>query len=133
MKEGSCLPPGPSFRAYAIVTILCDVIVAVLPVPVLLRLNIHKNKKVALIGIFLLGLFTTICSILRCIQINRIQYGDGNSTQLVLWGTVEFNVGVGVVFLSLKQFVWKANRYFSSAEHGLFPALPGPGVHATGQ
>jgi len=80
------------------------VIVAVLPIHVLLGLNIHKTKRIALTGIFLLGLFTTICSIMRCIQINRIQYGDGNSTQLVLWGTVDFNVGVGVTFLPLEQF-----------------------------
>ncbi|KAK1765295.1 integral membrane protein [Phialemonium atrogriseum] len=118
LKEGSCLPSGPSFRAYAIVTILCDVIVAVLPVPVLLRLNIHKNKKVALIGIFLLGLFTTICSILRCIQINRIQYGDGNSTQLVLWGTVEFNVGNMVSSLPFlaPAFMRRANEYVSNSK-----------------
>lgn len=67
---------------------------AILPIPVLLKLNVRLEKKLGLIGIFMLGLFTTICSILRYLQINRIQYGDGNSTMLVLWGTIEFNVGV---------------------------------------
>lgn len=59
-----------------------------------MRLKIQTRKKVGLMAIFLLGLFTTVCSILRYLQINRIEYGDGNSTMLVLWGTVEFNVGV---------------------------------------
>lgn len=91
---GTCLAPGPSFTAYAVVTIVSDVVVALLPIPVLLKLNIRLEKKVGLIAIFLLGLFTTLCSILRYLEINRIQFGDGNSTMLVLWGTIEFNVGV---------------------------------------
>lgn len=94
MKEGKCLPPGPSFTGYAMVTIVSDVAVALIPVPVLLGLNIPLEKKLGLIMIFALGLFTTICSIMRYLQINRIQNGDGNSTMLVLWGTIEFNVGV---------------------------------------
>lgn len=76
------------------VTIISDVAVALVPVPVLLRLNIKNEKKVALIGIFALGLFTTLCSIFRYLEISRIQSGDGDSTMLVLWGVVEFNVGV---------------------------------------
>jgi len=91
---GTCLAPGPSFTGYAAVTIVSDIVVAVLPVPLLLKLNISNNKKMGLIVIFLLGLLTTICSILRYMQIDRIQFGDGNSTMLVLFGTVEFNVGV---------------------------------------
>lgn len=92
--EGSCLAPGPSFTAYAVVTIVSDIVVAVLPIPMLLALNIQFEKKLGLMGIFALGLFTTVCSILRYLQINRIQYGDGNTTMLILWGVIEFNVGV---------------------------------------
>lgn len=94
---GSCLQPGPSFTGYAVVTIVSDVVVAVLPIPVLLKLNVRLEKKVGLIAIFMLGLFTTLCSILRYLQIDRIQNGDGNSTMLVLWGTIEFNVGVSCI------------------------------------
>jgi hypothetical protein len=92
--SGTCLPTGPSFTGYAVVTIVSDVVVAILPIPMLMKLNVRTEKKLGLIGIFMLGLFTTICSILRYLQIDRIQHGDGNSTMLVLWGTIEFNVGV---------------------------------------
>ncbi|KJZ73185.1 hypothetical protein HIM_07382 [Hirsutella minnesotensis 3608] len=93
LKPGTCLPTGASFTGYAIVTIVSDIVVALLPIPVLLKLNVRLEKKLGLIGIFMLGLFTTVCSILRYTQINRIQFGDGNSTMLILWGTIEFNVG----------------------------------------
>jgi hypothetical protein len=76
------------------VTIVSDVVVAVIPIPVLLKLKINVGKKVGLIFIFVLGLFTTLCSVFRYLQIDRIQYGDGNSTMLILWGVIEFNVGV---------------------------------------
>lgn len=94
---GDCLQPGPSFTGYAVVTIVSDIMVAILPIPMLLKLNVRLQRKVSLVGIFMLGLFTTLCSILRYLQINRIQNGDGNSTMLVLWGTIEFNVGVSCI------------------------------------
>ncbi|EHK44092.1 uncharacterized protein TrAtP1_008569 [Trichoderma atroviride] len=111
--NGTCLAPGPSFTAYAVVTIVSDIIVAILPLPVLFRLNIRLAKKLGLIGIFLLGLFTTICSILRYTQINRISTGDGNSTMLILWGTIEFNVGNMVSSLPFLApvFMRKAKEY----------------------
>ncbi|OTA03472.1 PTH11-like G-protein-coupled receptor [Trichoderma parareesei] len=122
LKAGTCLPAGPSFTAYAVVTIVSDIIVAIIPLPVLLKLNVQLGKKVGLIGIFLLGLFTTICSILRYTQINRISNGDGNSTMLVLWGTIEFNVGNMVSSLPFLApvFMRKAKEYRTknSYNHG---------------
>ncbi|KAL2166169.1 hypothetical protein VTG60DRAFT_3175 [Thermothelomyces hinnuleus] len=111
--EGKCLAPGPSFTAYAIVTIVSDVVVAIIPIPVLLKLKVHTAKKIGLIIIFLLGLFTTLCSIFRYQQINRIQNGDGNSTMLIVWGVVEFNVGNMVSSLPFLApiFLRKAREY----------------------
>ncbi|PWY84765.1 integral membrane protein [Aspergillus heteromorphus CBS 117.55] len=90
---GSCLPTGPTFYGLAAFTIVCDVAIIMLPIPLLLQLNIKPAQKAGVVCLFLLGLFTTGCSILRLTQIHRVAYGDGNSTMLVLWGTIEFNVG----------------------------------------
>ncbi|POR39180.1 Uncharacterized protein TPAR_00619 [Tolypocladium paradoxum] len=113
LTAGTCLPPGPSFTGYAVVTIVSDVVVALLPIPVLLKLNVRLEKKIGLMGIFMLGLFTTLCSIFRYLQIDRIQYGDGNTTMLVLWGTIEFNVGNMVSSLPFLApvFMKKARDY----------------------
>ncbi|KAF7713421.1 Uncharacterized protein PECH_001570 [Penicillium ucsense] len=91
--HGHCLPVGPTFYGLAIFTIVCDVVMVFLPVPLLLRLKIKPAQKAGVVCLFLLGLFTTICSILRLSQIHRVAWGDGNSTMLVLWGTIEFNIG----------------------------------------
>lgn len=92
--HGHCLPVGPTFYGLAIYTIICDVAMVFLPIPLLLRLKIKPAQKAGVVCLFLLGLFTTICSILRLSQIHRVAWGDGNSTMLVLWGTIEFNIGV---------------------------------------
>lgn len=102
---GTCIPDGPSFTGYAVVTIVSDIMVALLPIPVLLKINITRQKKLGLIGIFALGLFTTICSIMRYLQINEIQFGDHDSTMLVVWGVIEFNVGVSDFPISCQH--WK--------------------------
>jgi hypothetical protein len=136
LKDGTCLPPGPSFTAYAIVTIISDVVVAVLPVPLLLKLNIQKEKKFGLIGIFTLGLFTTLCSVFRYLQIDRIQFGDGNSTMLVLWGVIEFNVGVSVdpALYNLSPFsAAMTDHKLLFTEHRLVATFPRPYLHQEGQ
>jgi hypothetical protein len=89
------LPNDKTFYATASVSIFYDCVIFLLPIPILLQLQINTRRKAALIGMFVLGLFTTICSIMRMIQIITISK-TGNSTQLVLWGTIEMNVGVSI-------------------------------------
>jgi len=70
--------------------------------PILYNLQINVRRKVALIGIFSLGLFTTICSIMRMAQISVSSYG-GNQTLLIVWACVEMNVGVSLFSFPLFQ------------------------------
>ncbi|KAL8994333.1 MAG: hypothetical protein Q9169_005660 [Polycauliona sp. 2 TL-2023] len=91
--EGSCLSNDATFYGLAAVTIFFDIVILLLPVPLLLKLNINNKKKLALICVFMLGLLTTVCSIMRMVQIVAIA-NTGNSTMLVLWGVIELNVGI---------------------------------------
>ncbi|KAH8688837.1 integral membrane protein [Talaromyces proteolyticus] len=93
MEEGTCLPFGPTNYGMAGFSIACDMTTILLPIPLLLQLKVRPVQKVGIICLFSLGLFTTICSILRLTQIKVIAYGNGDSTMLVLWGTIEFNIG----------------------------------------
>ncbi|KAL9606486.1 MAG: hypothetical protein Q9179_000351 [Wetmoreana sp. 5 TL-2023] len=90
---GNCLPNDATFYGLATVTIIFDVIIFILPVPLLMKLSINMKKKIVLCGVFLLGLLTTVCSVMRMLQILTIAK-TGNSTMLVLWGVIELNVGV---------------------------------------
>ncbi|KAI4113472.1 MAG: hypothetical protein LQ345_005558 [Seirophora villosa] len=93
LTEGSCLPNDATFYGLAATTILFDVIIFILPIPLLLKLNINSKKKIALVCVFLLGLLTTVCSIMRMVQIATIAR-TRNSTMLVLWGVIELDVGI---------------------------------------
>ncbi|KAI4238274.1 MAG: hypothetical protein LQ349_001221 [Xanthoria aureola] len=90
---GQCLSNDATFYGLAAVTIFFDIVIFFLPIPLLIKLNINNKKKIALICVFLLGLLTTVCSIMRMIQIIAIA-NTGNSTMLVLWGVIELNVGI---------------------------------------
>lgn len=71
-------------------------VVIFLPIPLLLQLKVKPAQKAGVVCLFLLGLFTTVCSVLRLTQIHRVVAIDGDSTTLVLWGTIEFNVRVSL-------------------------------------
>ncbi|KAH6665369.1 hypothetical protein B0J14DRAFT_230970 [Halenospora varia] len=104
---GTCLPSGPTFYGLAAVTILFDVVIFFLPIPFLWKLQMNNRKKYGVMGLFLLGLFTTICSIMRMVQIERIAKGDGNSTMLVVWGNIELNVGIILTSLPVLTTLFK--------------------------
>lgn len=64
-----------------------------LPFPVLATSQIQKRKKVVLLGLFALGLFITIIQIIRIQTVQRLaNYTD--SAPLILWSTVENNLGI---------------------------------------
>ena len=72
LTPGTCLPNDATFYGLAAVTIFFDVIIFFLPIPLVLSLKTNTKKKIALSGVFLLGLLTTVCSILRMVQITQI-------------------------------------------------------------
>ncbi|PKX96197.1 uncharacterized protein P174DRAFT_388153 [Aspergillus novofumigatus IBT 16806] len=116
---GKCLPVGPTFYGLAAFTIISDVFVIFLPIPLLLQLKVKPAQKAGVVCLFLLGLFTTLCSILRLTQIHRVVAIDGDSTMLVLWGTIEFNVGnivTSLPFLTPILKIWA--RDFHSRSGG---------------
>ncbi|KAM5465020.1 hypothetical protein MauCBS54593_006653 [Microsporum audouinii] len=98
MTPGTCLPNDIVFYTLAGVSILCDLIVFLTPIPLWMKVRISRGRKLGLMAVFLLGLFTTACSVMRVVQIEIIAK-DGNSTMLILWGTIELNVGIAITCL----------------------------------
>lgn len=64
-----------------------------LPFPVLMHLNMQNRKKVVLLGLFGLGIFITVIQIIRIMTVKRLAvYTD--SAPLIMWSTVETNLGI---------------------------------------
>ncbi|KAJ4297315.1 hypothetical protein N0V88_004233 [Collariella sp. IMI 366227] len=62
---GTCIPNLPFWYYNAAGNIVTDIIVFVLPLPVLTRLNLRKGQKLGLIAVFCLGFFTCAISVIR--------------------------------------------------------------------
>jgi len=80
------------------VNIAFDLVVFLLPVPRLLKLQVKdKRRKIGVVFIFLVGLFVTVCSIIRLQYIAQIgQYTNAtyHYNEIGLWSGVEADVGV---------------------------------------
>ncbi|KAF2786129.1 hypothetical protein K505DRAFT_422622 [Melanomma pulvis-pyrius CBS 109.77] len=88
LGSGSC---GNALQFLLIVTIfdiLIDVVLLILPIPQLLMLNASLRTKVAIIGIFFVGIFVVITNIIRL----RYLYQPGgkliNQKRVVLWTSI---------------------------------------------
>ncbi|GAM83513.1 hypothetical protein ANO11243_015010 [Dothideomycetidae sp. 11243] len=90
---GSCLPVPMVYYVPAAVTIIIDVMLFLLPIPLVMGLHMNPRRKWGLVAAFLLGLVTTICSIMRVIgSVNIPKKGDPQ--ELIQWAIAEMNVGV---------------------------------------
>ncbi|KAI5361685.1 hypothetical protein Slin14017_G084180 [Septoria linicola] len=91
---GECLPFAPVNYAISVVVILCDIIIFLLPMPLIHRLHLERAVKLGLTIVFALGLLTTVLSIMRASQIHRIAYVDGDLTYFVIRSGLELNIGI---------------------------------------
>jgi hypothetical protein len=73
-NEVTCLDEGAIIVACAIVGTIQDFFVCLLPVLLVWNLKMSKRQKVALCGIFAVGLITCICGILRTYYATYVYY-----------------------------------------------------------
>ncbi|KAI6778724.1 uncharacterized protein J7T54_000758 [Emericellopsis cladophorae] len=94
--SGTCVETVPFYLSMASLTIIFDIVVMLLPVPVLLKAQIQLRKKLVLLTLLGLGIFITVIQIFRIQTVVRLaNYLD--SAPLIMWSTVENNLGVIVV------------------------------------
>lgn len=95
--SGTCINTVAQITAFAGVNIVLDLMVFLLPIPRLVKLNVSRSKKVAVMMVFMFGLFVTICSAIR-IQYLFIWGTSTNPTwqynELALWSAIECDLGV---------------------------------------
>ncbi|KIW48242.1 uncharacterized protein PV06_00849 [Exophiala oligosperma] len=71
-----------------------DIIVFVLPIPVLRALQLPRQQLCILSCIFVLGLFVCIASIIRLTAVYSAIVTQKNDPSIAVWSTVEVNVGI---------------------------------------
>ncbi|KAI1340312.1 hypothetical protein F5Y15DRAFT_54271 [Xylariaceae sp. FL0016] len=93
--EGKCVDANAEQDLNAVGNIITDFIVLVLPLPVLLRLNLQKNQKWALVGVFSLGFLTCIISIMRRVVGLRLTKDlTYSSVDVTVWSISEVTSGI---------------------------------------
>ncbi|KAH4183647.1 hypothetical protein HBI56_151920 [Parastagonospora nodorum] len=85
------------FYATSSINIAIDIWILVLPITTLLKVQRPTREKAALVGIFSLGVFSTIASIVRLHAIHIYTESSDpffDSVPINLWSMVEVNVGI---------------------------------------
>ena len=75
-SEGTCIDQTTYYIAAGSINLLEDVVVLVLPMPVLWRLKATVPRKIALSFIFALGGFVCVTSIIRLVAIKKVDPAD---------------------------------------------------------
>ncbi|KAK0109151.1 hypothetical protein ONS96_002976 [Cadophora gregata f. sp. sojae] len=94
---GHCINVSLFFFANGIWAMLVDVCILVVPVPVILKLQMPKSQKMAVMLILLLGSFVCIASIIRILTIHVVITSDDLTWamgQLFIWSCCEPYIGI---------------------------------------
>ncbi|KAK3902978.1 hypothetical protein C8A05DRAFT_33292 [Staphylotrichum tortipilum] len=94
--------------------ITSDLVVMALPMPVLSSLNLPRRQKYAIVGVFALGFFVCVISIVRLVALidatqNPSLDGIYTSANMIFWTTVEVNSAVSCAcIMTLKPLIQRA-------------------------
>ncbi|PLB48663.1 hypothetical protein P170DRAFT_356740 [Aspergillus steynii IBT 23096] len=81
-QEGTCLDAKQFFFGNAISNLLIDVVILTMPIPMVLQLQLRTSQKLTILGIFLLGGFVCVASIMRVVTLKIFQNEDTSCTPL---------------------------------------------------
>ncbi|KAL2854877.1 hypothetical protein BJY01DRAFT_243527 [Aspergillus pseudoustus] len=106
---GSCFDEVAFFRWNGIANMLLDILMLILPLPMVWRMKMSKRRRFLLTGIFGMGGFVCIVSLLRIVSFSRSNRSDPTFTQIdsSTWSSVEQGVGIVCACLpTLRPLRW---------------------------
>ncbi|KAI9675382.1 MAG: hypothetical protein M1817_001286 [Caeruleum heppii] len=94
---GYCINKPRYYMIEGIINIFTDFVILLLPMPLVWKLHITKKQKIALVGVFLLGGFTCVASIIRVPTLEEVEFFDSTwtSANTLVWTIIE--VGLAIV------------------------------------
>ncbi|RPA76939.1 hypothetical protein BJ508DRAFT_213248 [Ascobolus immersus RN42] len=87
----------PIYYLQAGFNIVSDIVILLLPLPTLLKLQVNKAKKIALISIFSFGSIAVIASIVRITALYKYHHSKDipeDGMWLLTWSQIEINVAI---------------------------------------
>ncbi|KAH7127177.1 hypothetical protein B0J11DRAFT_558562 [Dendryphion nanum] len=104
--------------AFAVSDFISDALIILLPMPFIWKLHLSLGKKLAVAGVFLLGIFASIASLLRMMfmvwsrQVGFDPTMDGEliTTASLFWFVVEIAVGIIAACLPTLRGLFKGTR-----------------------
>ena len=98
-KHGRCIDPGPIFATSSSWSVLTELMIWSLPIPMVWRLNTSRANKIALTSIFAVGFLDIAIGIARVITITRLSMGDPAQSQdtATFWVIIEQSISISVV------------------------------------
>jgi len=115
--RGKCMDKAGVTFANAGVNILTDLLLIVIPVPMLWKLQLPQRQKLILMFIFGVGLFATITSVIRLVALREIglvpePLQRARGVNIAIWSCIEINTGIMCASVpALKPLI---ARYFPS-------------------
>ncbi|KIX02689.1 uncharacterized protein Z518_08631 [Rhinocladiella mackenziei CBS 650.93] len=94
VQGGKCIDLMAFWLFNASFNSTADIIVCVLPIPILKALQLPGKQMAILISIFLLGAFVCISSIVRLVSVYTATANDENNPSTALWSAIEVNIGI---------------------------------------
>ena len=119
-KKRKCIQVANYYYFSTAFSILTDLMLCLLPLPLFWKIQLPRKEKIIVCGLFLVGLFASVASILRITELKNLLSKDitAEAVPVVNWSVVE--VGVGIICAcvpSLKPlFKMWVPRLFSSAQ-----------------
>ncbi|KAJ4394474.1 hypothetical protein N0V93_003692 [Gnomoniopsis smithogilvyi] len=112
-QTGHCINEVEFFRGNGIVNMLLDVLILCLPLPMVWRLDLGLQQKIAVTGIFGLGTFVCLVSIMRIVAFAHSNQNDPTYTTVdtAMWSSIEQSIGIVCTCLPtlrpLLLWIWK--------------------------
>ena len=118
--EGTCGDPRAAYISIGIVDAITDGMIFALPLPMINRLKMPTQTKLATCAIFALGLVTIVAGIVRTIQVSHLQFDPADvsaEVNLCVWSAVEPSVGITVACMIVMRplFLHFGERFLSWA------------------
>lgn len=93
----NCLPEGPVWYSNAAIQIFTDIVILILPMPLLSKLHLPRKQKAGIMLVFCVGIFVVATSSVRLYELKTLVHSQDISktnAKAAVWSSLENNVSI---------------------------------------